>query len=291
MQLRRILQTSGVALLLVIFYPAATQAQPIARSTAEIFRQTSELGLRSPRPLDVRRFEGANLASLRRPPSIDEASLLRFIRQSDVDLARAVEAADPAMRRATLEALAGARAIERAIPSNPVRRAEIVERGGVDLLRAAAHPVEGLGDALLLLDGSMRSGRLPETAMAQFGRALDRHGEIFSRVWRDNIVPNWEVVVAGGLVAALLIDPDRFIDAAGRLTSHAAAAFSDLGVEIVTRVVGGVGQGIVRSISRRIEAGEGWILLVTGMAIISVPLGKFIYRRRIRRLNEKGLSR
>lgn len=289
MPLNRAVFTVIVALMAIIpTFATIAEARPLNRAGADLMRQTAEVGLRSPRHLDVQRFEGANIAPLRRTLAIDEVALLRFLRQSDAGLARAVEAADPTLRRATLEALAGARAIERALPSNPVRRAQIVESGGVDLLRAAAQPVDGLGDALLLLDGSIRANRLPDTALTRFGRALEVHGEAFGRIWRAHIVPNWDVVVGGGLVVALLVDPDRFVDASGRLTSHAVAAFSDLGVEISASVVEGVMRGIWRSVSRRIESGAGWTVMVLGMILVAVPTGWFLYARRSRDRKKPG---
>lgn len=281
---------TGIVAMMAIIMTFATigEARPLNRAGADLIRQTAEVGLRSPRPLDVRRFEGADIVPLRRTISIDEVALLRFLRQSDAGLARAIEAADPTLRRATLEALAGARAIERALPSNPVRRAQIVERGGVDLLRAAARPIDGLGDALLLLDGSIRTNRIPDTTLARFGSALDAHGDAFSRIWRDYIVPNWEVVVGGGLVVALLVDPDSFIDASGRLTRHAVSAVADLGVEISASVVEGVLQGIWRSVSRRIEEGAGWTVMVLGMILVAIPTGWFLYARRSRNRKKPG---
>lgn len=274
--------TIAVVALLTIMMIFATkaEAQPLSRAGADLIRQSAEVGLRSPRPLDALRFEGATVGPLRRPPAIDDVALLRFLRQSDANLARAVEAADPTLRRATLEALEGARAIERALPTNPVRRAQIVESGGVELLRAAARPVDGLGDALLLLDGSMRAGRLPDSALTRFGSALDSHGEAFSRMWREYIVPNWEAVVGGGLVLALLIEPDRFIDTTGRLTSHAVAAFTGFGVEIGASVTEGIWRGIVRTVTRRIESGRGWTLLVSATVLFVAAAGWLVYRRR-----------
>lgn len=267
----------------LIALATASEARTLNRAGAGLLRDTAAVGLRSPRPLDYRRFEGADIVPLRRPPSIDERALMRFLHQADANLARAVDAADPTLRRATLEALAGARAIERAIPGNALRRAEIVERGGVDLLRAAARPVDDLGDALLLLDGSMRAGRLPDNALARFGRALDARGDAFARAWRTHIVPNWELVVSGGLVTAFLIEPERFIDAAGRLTAHAVAAFTDLGIEVGASVAEGIWQGIWRSVKRRIESGMAWTLLVTFVALTALAAVVIARRRSARR--------
>lgn len=277
---RALLAKLSVVLMLgMLALASASEAQTLNRAGAGLLSETAALGLRSPRPLDIRRFEGAEIGTLRRTPIIDERALMRFLYHADTNLARAVDAADPALRRATLEALAGARAIERAIPANPLRRAEIVDRGGVELLRAAARPVDGLGDALLLLDGSMRAGRLPENALARFGSALDTQGDSFAQAWRTHIVPNWELVVAGGLVTAFLIEPEQFIDAAGRLTAHAVAAFTDLGIEVGASVAEGIWQGIRSSIQRRIEAGTAWTLLVPFVAFATLA-ALIIARRR-----------
>ena len=267
---------------------AMADARSLSRSGADILRQTAEIGLGAPRPLDMKRFDGADVSGLRRPLAIDEESLLRFLQRADPDLSRAVEAADPALRRVVLESLAGAQAIERALPSNPVRRAEIVERGGVDLLRAASRSEDGLGTALILLDGSIRSGRLQEDALAQFGRGMNSGGDSFARVWRDLIVPNWERVVAGGLVTAFLLNPEMFIDASGQLTSYAVAAFAELGVEIAMSVPGGLAEGINRAVRRRFENGEGWTVLVVVAAIITVPIGWLLFGRRLRQRRNSG---
>ena len=282
----RPLHTTVVAFLMIaVLLTAMAGATPLTRAGADLVRQAAEVGLRAPRPLDVRRFEGADIGPMRRPPRIDEGALLRFLRGADENLARAVENADPALRRTTLEALAGARAIERAIPANPMRRAEIVERGGVDLLRAAAQPVDGLGDALILLDGSIRAGRLPDTAFARFGQALDAQGDAFAIVWREHIAPNWEVVVAGGLVVAFLAEPERFIDTAGRLTSHAVAAFSELGIEVGASIAEGVLRGTWRSVERRLEQSLGWTLLALAMFLVA---GWVFVARRLRTRKKTG---
>jgi len=133
----------------------------------------------------------------------------------------------------------------------------------------------------------MRAGRLPENALARFGRALDAQGDAFARAWRNNIVPNWELVVAGGLVTAFLIEPERFIDATGRLTAHAVAAFTDLGIEVGASIAEGIWQGIWRSIQRRIESGTAWTLLLPAVAI-AVLAAMAIARRRSTR---RGLHR
>ncbi|WP_323042978.1 hypothetical protein [Gemmobacter sp.] len=89
----------------------------------------------------------------------------------------------------------------------------------------------------------------------------------------NRAVPNWERVVAGGLVTAFLLNPEMFIDASGQLTSYAVAAFAELGVEIAMSVPGGLAEGINRAVRRRFENGEGWTVLVVVAAIITVPIG------------------
>ena len=59
----------------------------------------------------------------------------------------------------------------------------------------------------------------------------------------SQVLPHKKKLIAAGVMAAFLADPDRFVDYAGRATEYAVREFAKAGVTLAGAVTGGAARG------------------------------------------------
>ncbi len=87
-----------------------------------------------------------------------------------------------------------------------------------------------------------------------------------------NILPNKKKLLAAGVLAAFLANPDLFVDSAGRFTKYAAEQFARAGVQLAGAASSGVARGLVGSITKAL-AGRGVsaeLARILGIALASL---------------------
>ena len=62
--------------------------------------------------------------------------------------------------------------------------------------------------------------------------------------FKDTVLPNKKKLVAAGVLAAFLANPDKFVDMAGRATDYAVSEFARAGVELASEVPGALVAGL-----------------------------------------------
>ena len=68
------------------------------------------------------------------------------------------------------------------------------------------------------------------------------------------VLPNKKKLIAAGVLAAFLADPDKFVDTAGRATEYAVRQFARAGVDLVGAVSAGAARGLEGSIGEALSA-------------------------------------
>ena len=91
------------------------------------------------------------------------------------------------------------------------------------------------------------------TATVNILRKTGRGGWAF---FTHQVLPNKKKLLAAGVLAAFLADPDKFVDYAGHATEYAVREFSKAGVQLAGAVGGGATRGLEASISNAL-AGYG----------------------------------
>ena len=68
------------------------------------------------------------------------------------------------------------------------------------------------------------------------------------------VLPNKKKLIAAGVLAAFLADPDKFVDTAGRATEYAVRQFARAGVDLLGAVGAGAARGMESSIGDALAA-------------------------------------
>jgi hypothetical protein len=70
----------------------------------------------------------------------------------------------------------------------------------------------------------------------------------------NSVLPHKKKLAAAGVLAAFLVNPEKFVDYAGRATEFAVREFAKAGVQLVSAVGGGAARGIEASIGQALAA-------------------------------------
>jgi hypothetical protein len=166
-----------------------------------------------------------------------QARFSRLLKQ-DPQTLRAFEALKPAEKRLVVELGETAQVLARRYP----RDAEtMVRRLGPEGLSA----VRVFGDdvaEVLVKEGPESLGILRKTGRGGWS--------FFTRY----VLPNKKKLVAAGVLAAFLANPEKFVDYAGQATEFAVREFAKAGIQIASAVGGGAARGLDTSIGQTLAA-------------------------------------
>ncbi len=105
---------------------------------------------------------------------------------------------------------------------------------------------------------------------------LRRTGRAGWSFFTKQVLPHKKKLIAAGVLAAFLANPEKFVDYAGRATEFAVKEFGKAGIELATAVTGGAARGLDDTIGRTLAAyGLNTALLrslAMGMAGLAVVL-------------------
>lgn len=71
--------------------------------------------------------------------------------------------------------------------------------------------------------------------------------------FNSHVLPNKTKLVAAGVMTAFLVNPEKFIDTAGRITEYAAREFARAGISLAGAVGGGLASGLEQGIGAWLE--------------------------------------
>lgn len=197
-----------------------------ARGAGRLFAREADEGLEAV----ARRYD--DLARLGRRVDRPSESLLRarFARlvPHDPDAVRTFAALAPAEKRLVVEMSETAQRLARRYPG---QAETLIRRLGTEGLSAVRVYGDDVAE-VLAREGPESLGILRKTG---------RSGWAF---FTEQVLPHKKKLLAAGVFAAFLADPDRFVDYAGRATEYATREFARAGVHLAGAVSGGVARGI-----------------------------------------------
>ena len=224
----------------------------------------------------VRRSD--DLARAGRPVERPAESLLqaRFSRllKHDPQAIRTFSALEPAEKRLVVELGETAQQLARRYP----REAEtMVRRLGPEGLTA----VRVFGDdvaEVLVKEGPESLGVLRKTGRAGWS--------FFTR----DVLPHKKKLVAAGVLAAFLANPEKFVDFAGRATEFAVQEFAKAGIQLASAVGDGAARGLETAIGHNLAdygldspvlrhvgvAVAGMVAVLSLLVIVGVPVRRML---------------
>jgi hypothetical protein len=230
----------------------------------------------------------------RRGEDVSESLLQkRFSRlvPRDAEAARTFSRLAPAEKRLVVEISEAAEVLARRYPGEAEGMIRALGTEGLSAVRVFGDDVA----EVIVKEGPASVGVLRKTGRS--GWAFFTH----------NVLPHKKKLIAAGVLAAFLADPDKFVDYAGRATEFAVREFAKAGVEIAGAVSGGATRGLESSISntlakygldfavlRYLGMGlAGVVVVFASMILLGLPvrwaLGPVIWPARIvRRLCRRG---
>jgi hypothetical protein len=177
-----------------------------------------------------------------RVAELDEPGLAKRVTQlaarTDSVTARALAGMSGAERRFVVEAAETAGTLSRRFPSEA---AEMVRRLGPEGLSYARVYGDDVAE-VVLKEGPEALG------------VLRKGGRGAWAFFNESVLPHKKKLVAAGVFAAFLANPDKFVDMAGQATDYAVREFARAGVELASTlpgsVIGGIGAGVDRVLDR-----------------------------------------
>lgn len=172
---------------------------------------------------------------------------------------RQVDALDDVSREVALVLARGSRGVRRNIPDLALR-GRFVRDGGAETL-AALGLYDDLVEDAIRFDVAVRGGRLlagtggRRISLEEFGRFFRTTGDRGHRFWVACVRPHWKLWLGGTALAAVMLTPDDYLDAAGDLTKQGLEKIGRLGgtalagaLEGVVRVAGEAARGTAETI-------------------------------------------
>jgi hypothetical protein len=168
-----------------------------------------------------------------------EARFQRLLRP-EPEMTRAFKALKPAEKRLVVEMGETAQVLARRFPG---QAETMIRKLGTDGLSAVRLYGDDVAEVLV------REG--PETVGIL--RKTGRGGWNF---FTNSVLPHKKKLIAAGVFAAFLANPEKFVDYAGQATEYAVREFARAGIQLAGAVSGGAARGLDRAVTESL-AGYG----------------------------------
>lgn len=166
-----------------------------------------------------------------------EARFSRLVRP-EPEMTRSFKSLRPAEKRLVVEMGETAQVLAKRYP----REAEtMIRRLGTEGLSAVRVYGDDVAE-VIVKEGPESVGILRKTGKAGWG------------FFTNTVLPNKKKLIAAGVFAAFLANPDKFVDYAGRATEYAVREFARAGIQVVGAVSGGAARGLEGAISQTLAA-------------------------------------
>ena len=215
---------------------AAGEGATATRTAGRLFAREADEGLEA-----LARRSDALARSAHRVESPSEALLqARFNRliRPEPGTARVFASLEPAERRVVVEMGEAAQQLARRYPGQAETMVRELGTEGLAAVRVYGDDVA----EVVVKEGPEALGVLRKTG---------RGGWNF---FTNQVLPNKKKLIAAGVLAAFLADPDKFVDTAGRATEYAVRQFARAGVDLVGAVTAGAARGLETSIGNVLSA-------------------------------------
>ncbi|QEH36127.1 hypothetical protein OJF2_46870 [Aquisphaera giovannonii] len=195
-----------------------------------------------------------------------EEGLEQLVKRSD-DLARAgrkIEQPSEALLQGRFTRLLGhdADAVRSFEALRPAEKRLVVEMGEAAQRLARRHPQEAEAMARQLGPEGLTAVRVfgddVAEVIAKEGteslNVLRKTGRGGWEFFTGQVLPHKKKLLAAGVLAAFLADPDKFVDYAGQATEYAAREFARAGIGLAAAVGSGAAQGLESSLGQALAA-------------------------------------
>ncbi len=232
----------------------------------------------------------------------EESAALRYawkkgLGVGDSRLLRELESLPPASQRAALVVAHGGQRLKAVVPDVAVR-SRLVSEGGAETL-AALGRFEDLAEDALGFHVALKAGKLPSPPGARsltlndFGRFFHTQGDRAHHFWSQYVRPHWKLWLGSAALAAVLLAPEEYLDAMGRLTQQGLEKLGRFAGKRLADVIGGtiagagagtkeVVTGTARSLARTFfTSGSGLAsasVLALGALLLLRPTRRWIFR-------------
>jgi hypothetical protein len=229
-------------------------ATATTRAAGRLFANEADEGLE----IVARRSEDLARAGRRGEQPAEALLQKRFatLLRHDPEAIRTFSTLAPAEKRLVVEMSETAQRLARRYPD---QAETMIRRLGTDGLSAVRVYGDDVAE-VLVAEGPQGLGVLRKTGRGGWS--------FFTR----EVLPHKKKLLAAGVLAAFLADPDKFVDYAGRATDYAVREFARAGIQLAGAVGGGAARGLETAISRSL-ANHGLdyaVLRYAGMALAGV---------------------
>jgi hypothetical protein len=213
-------------------------------------------------------------------------------------LLKQIDELDQPAREVGLILARGSHGVREKIPDIAIR-SRFIRGGGAETL-AALGLYDDLVDDAILFDGALRAGRiLPAPGgsgltLENFGRFFRSSADRAHRFWTTCVRPHWKLWLGSSALAAVMLAPDEYLDAAGDLTQQGIEKIGRLGGAVLAGAVrgtihtaGDAGKGVIRDTvvaSWTTFFQDVWGVLTVFVLILAAALLAPPVRRRLRSL-------
>lgn len=188
----------------------------------------------------ARRHESL-LRAAGRVAELDEAVVAQRVAKlttaADSEAVRALRGMSVAERHFVVEAAETAGALARKYPDDAVAMIRRLGPEGLAYTRVYGDDVA----EMVLKEGPESLG------------VLRKGGRGAWTFFKDNVLPHKKKLVAAGVFAAFLANPDQFVDLAGRATDYAVREFARAGVELAAGVPGAFSDGVQAGVGNTLD--------------------------------------
>lgn len=216
------------------------------------------------------------------------SEILRDGLRADPALFRQLDGLADASKETVALMVLGGKHLRSGVPDLALRAA-LLKNGGADLVAAAGALGPNVVREALVLESALSMGKVAAQAggavptLGHFGTLMSRTGQVGLTFWQAVVKPHWGKLLAGGFVAAYLIDPESIMDATGALTERGGRMFADItgaatagavkgAVEGAGQAVEKVADSLTRSVSSWANAiGTMITCLLAGGILLAIP--------------------
>ncbi|WP_422928329.1 hypothetical protein [Singulisphaera sp. PoT] len=223
----------------------------------------------------ARRYENLAEAGRRLEEPSDALLRSKFTRllPQDAEAARVFGNLKPAEKRLVVEMSETAQRLARRYPDQAETMVRKLGTEGLSAVRVYGDDVA----EVLVKEGPETLGVLRKTG---------RNGWKFLT---KQVLPHKKKLMAAGVLAAFLANPDKFVDYAGQATEYAVREFGKAGVQLAGAIGGGATRGLESSISEALAARgldflpfrylgmalAGLVVVLASMVVLGLPISWF----------------
>ena len=123
----------------------------------------------------------------------------------------------------------------------------------------------------------------PEHVGPLWKSVIRKTGDGAGVFWKTYIQPHKGKWLAGGLLATYLLWPEKFHDAAGRLTDYATRKLAEMGISVAAGAARGLAAGPVELLKRRYAENPTAVILIVVCIFFAIPaVRRFLWQRVLR---------